>query len=267
MAHEPLPAMRMSTTAALVAGGSLAALVEKQLPLMVQLGHPPEPMRLIGPAMLARGAGTVQAIGELAPLDRAADAAVLVRVLLEHVITFAWLAADEDHQRYGRWLKGDSKQRLTMHDDLPDIHGELLAAPQHATFSDVVERVDGELPNLRARAQRADADWAPRLPSVLQPGSDSACFLGLYRVVYRYFSAFTHAGLISLKPVIKSATIGADIVTMETSSAQSVVSMAALLLGLGLYVSSEAQGWPESTAIDAIFAEAAHIRRGEHEAP
>jgi hypothetical protein len=29
--------------------------------------------------------------------------------------------------------------------------------------------------------------------------------------------------------------------------------MAPLVLGLGLYVSSEAQGWPERQAIDAIF--------------
>jgi hypothetical protein len=35
--------------------------------------------------------------------------------------------------------------------------------------------------------------------------------------------------------------------------------MAPLVLGLGLYVASEAQGWPERQAIEAIFNEAAAV--------
>ncbi len=260
MPEQSLDAIRMSRGSALAMGTALAALVEERLPLMVQTSEPAEPMRLIGPAMLARGAGTVQAIGKLAPLDREADAGVLLRVLLEHMITFAWLAADEDNERFALWLKGDSKQRLKMHNDLPDELDELLPAPLKALFDGIVGGVDGELPALRVRAECADADWGPRLPDVLQPGIEWGSFLGLYRIVYRYLSGFTHAGLLSLNAVIKQGRVGGDIVTMETHAGErSAVGMAPLVLGLGLYVSSEAQGWPEKQAIDAIFNEAATV--------
>jgi hypothetical protein len=260
MPEQSLDTIRMSRGTALAMGAALSALVEERLPLMVQAGQPPEPMRLIGPAMLARGAGTVQAIGKLAPLDREADAGVLLRVLLEHMITFAWLAADEENERFALWLKGDSKQRLKMHNDLPSELDELLPAPLKALFDGIVGGVEGELPALRALAQRADADWGPRLPGVLQPGVEWASFLGLYRIVYRYLSAFTHAGLLSLNAVIKRGKVGGDIVAMETHDGErSAVGLAPLVFGLGLFVSSEAQGWPERHMIDAIFNEAAAV--------
>lgn len=72
MPEQSLHTIRMSRGTALAMGTALAALVEERLPLMVQTSEPAKPMRLIGPAMLARGAGTVQAIGKLAPLDREA---------------------------------------------------------------------------------------------------------------------------------------------------------------------------------------------------
>ncbi len=122
MPEQALDTVRMSRGTALAMNSALAALVQERLPLTVQTDDPAKPMRLIGPAMFARGAGTVQAIGKLAPLNREADAGVLLRVLLEHMITFAWLAADEDNKRFALWLK----QRLKMHNDLPGELDELL---------------------------------------------------------------------------------------------------------------------------------------------
>jgi hypothetical protein len=229
MPEQSLDTIRISRGTAQATGAALAALVEERLPLMVQTKKPTEPMRLIGPAMLARGAGTVQAIGKLAPLNREADAGVLLRLLLEHMITFAWLAADKGNKRFALWLKGDSKQRLKMHNDLPSELDELLPAPLKALFGGIVGVVDGELPHLRARAQYADADWGPRLRGVLQPSIEWASFLGLYRIVYRYLSGFTHAGLLSLSPVIKRGKVGGDIVAMETHDGErSAVALAPL---------------------------------------
>jgi hypothetical protein len=65
-------------------------------------------------------------------------------------------------------------------------------------------------------------------------------------------------GLLSLNAVIKQGTVGGDIVAMETRDGErSAVGFAPLVFGLGLYVSAEAQGWPERQAIDAINAAAA----------
>jgi hypothetical protein len=214
-------------------------------------------MRLIGPALLARGAGTVQAIAALAPLDREADAGVLLRVLLEHMITFAWLSADPDGRRFMLWFKEDSKRRLAMHNDLPEslreIGGGYLPADMHTFFSGVSTMVEGAAPDLRTRAEQADTDWASRLPGVMHPDNDWGSFLGLYQVVFRYTSAFTHAGQLGLNVVTRRTPTG-DVVEMEMrQGVHSAVRMAPLTLGLGLYVSSVAQGWPTKDALDAIF--------------
>jgi hypothetical protein len=248
----------LSLAASLRASEALTGLVEERLPLQVEGGGgPPEPMRVIGPAMLARGAGTVQALAALAPLDREADAGVLLRVLLEHVITFAWLSADPDHQRFLLWLKEDGRQRLAMHNDLPSSVGALLSPEMHAFFSGIKERVDGAFPNVRERAAQADGDWASRLPGVMRPGNDWGSFLGLYQVVFRSMSAFTHAGPLSLNAVMRRTGSG-DVVEMETrQGVRSAVRFAPMAFGLGLYVSSVAQGWPSREALDAIYAEMA----------
>jgi hypothetical protein len=47
---------------------------------------------------------------------------------------------------------------------------------------------------------------------------------------------------------------------METRDGErSAVGLAPLIFGLGLFVSSEAQSWPERQVIDAIFNEAAAV--------
>jgi hypothetical protein len=256
-ASQPPFEAGMSHSAALHASESLTALVEERLPMYVIGEEPPDPMRLIGPAMLARGAGTVQAITALAPLDREADAGVLLRVLLEHMITLAWLSADPDRQRFILWFKDDSQKRLTMHNDTPESLGGLLPPGMQALFSGVVARVEGKLPDLRTRAQQADADWVSRLPGVMHPGNDWGSFLGLYQIVFRYTSAFTHAGLLGLSAVTRRTATG-DVVEMETRQGiRSAVRFAPLAFGLGLYVSSVAQGWPSREALDAIFNKAA----------
>ncbi len=84
--------------------------------------------------------------------------------------------------------------------------------------------------------------------------------LGLYRIVYRYLSGFIHAGLLSLNAVIKRGTVGGDIVAMEDPRWRAFGGrVGAARFRLGLYVSSEAQGWPERQTIDAILNEAAAI--------
>lgn len=238
---------------AVTAGAALVALVEARLPLKVAPLGAPEPMRVYGPAMLARAAGTVQAINRLAPLRRSADIGVLVRVLLEHVITFAWLAADNDNERFGLWMKGDSKHRLTMHYDQPGFVGELLP-PEHLKFYEgIAKGIDGALPSLRDRAQRADLDWAPRIPHAVKPDTEWACFVGLYRIVYRYLSGFTHATAFSLDPVLITSAGGADIIAMESDSGDSAIALAPTLLGLGLYVACETMGWPARNEIDTVI--------------
>jgi hypothetical protein len=243
--------VRLSDANAIQGGEELVALVEERLPYK-PIGADKDPMRLIGPALLTRAAGTVQAIARLAALRREADAGVLLRVLLEHIVMFAWLSADSGNERFLLWFKHDTHRRLAMHRDAP-VGIDILPPEMQAFFEGVMSRVDGKLPNTRTCASEADEFWTPRLPGVMSPENSWGSFLGQYQIVFRYMSSFTHPNLMGLSAVIRR-TLEGEVVAMETKDgARSAVAMGTLILGLGLYVSSVAQGWPTRESLDAIF--------------
>jgi hypothetical protein len=62
----------LTVRGALAATDRLLVIVGERLPLNVERAHE-EPMRLIGPALLVRGACTLEAIGKLADLERRAE--------------------------------------------------------------------------------------------------------------------------------------------------------------------------------------------------
>lgn len=227
------------------------ALLEDQLPYK-PVGADEDPMRLIGPALLTRSAGTVQAIARLAGLRRQADAGVLLRVLLEHVVMFAWLSADSDNKRFLVWFKNDTHRRLSMDRDAP-VGIDILPPALKAFFEGVMSRVEGKLPDTRTCARQADEFWTSRLPGVMSPENSWGSFLGLYQIVFRYMSSFTHPNLLGLSAVIKRTPEG-EVVDMETSDgARSAVAMGTLTFGLGLYVSSVAQDWPSEESLNGVF--------------
>jgi hypothetical protein len=242
----------LTVPGALAAIGKLLALLDERLPLKVEDAHE-EPMRLIGPALLVRGACTLEAIGKLAELERRAEPGVLLRVLLEHMIVFAWLSAEPTNERIGLWLKYDSKRRLAMHGDMPEGMPDLLNPQMHAYFTGIRQTVEGEFPDMRSCAKQADDHWRTRLPGVLHPANDWASFLGLYRVVYRFMSAPTNAHLLGLQSVIKQ-TPGAELIDMEPrGDRQPAVCLAPVAYALGLHVSSVTLGWPPKEALEVVF--------------
>lgn len=243
--------VRLSDANAIQAGEELVALVEEKLPYK-PVRADTDPMRLIGPALLTRAAGTVQAIARLASLRREADAGVLLRVPLEHIVMFAWLSADSGNERFLLWFKHDTRRRLAIHRDAP-VGIDILPPEMQVFFEGVMNRVDGKLPETRTCAREADEFWTPRLAGVMSPENSWGSFLGQYQIVFRYMSAFTHPNLMGLSAVIKRTPAG-DIVEMETKDgARSAVGMGTLTFGLGLYVASVAQGWPTRELLDAIF--------------
>jgi hypothetical protein len=249
---DPAPGS-LTVPRALAAICKLVELVDERLPLKVKDADE-EPMRLIGPALLVRGASTLEAIGKLAELERRADTGVLLRVLLEHMIVFAWLSAEPTNERIGLWLKYDSKRRLAMHRDMPDGVPDLLNPQMHAYFAGIRQTVEGEFPDLRSCAKQADDHWRTRLPGVLHPANDWGSFLGLYQVVYRSMSAPTHAHLLGLQSVIKQTSEG-EVIDMEPrSDRQPAVCLAPVAYALGLHVSSAALGWPAKESLESVFA-------------
>src|SRR5512132_4502770 len=65
--------------------------------------RPVDAWPLVGPALIARATGSLEAILALVPLRREADADTLLRSLYRHVTTFAWLAGEPGEERMRRW--------------------------------------------------------------------------------------------------------------------------------------------------------------------
>jgi hypothetical protein len=89
----------------------------------------------------------------LQPLGRAVDAGTLVRSLYEHLVHFAWLAADPSPARMEEWRKNDLQMRLRADNDAR-LRGEKL-------YTD----------NLLDAAAQCDASHPQSLVRVTEPRS------------------------------------------------------------------------------------------------
>src|SRR3981081_3724189 len=102
-------------------------LVRERLPTDAEEDGRSAKWPLVGLALIARAAGTVESLEELQPEGRVSDSATLVRTLYEHVVHLAWLAADSSPARLEEWQKDDLRQTLVPGGG--DQHGG-LAAPE-----------------------------------------------------------------------------------------------------------------------------------------
>jgi hypothetical protein len=240
---------------------ALVAVARQALPLEVTKAAEDEPFRFIGPALIARSTGAVESISLLAPHGRSSDEAVLLRVLTEHVIVFAWLAA-EPEPRILLWLKEDARQRMAMHNDWLEGAPPLLAAWPRAWF-ERFKTVDGVMPNLRTCAQQADEFWLTRLPGALPAEHAETTFLGQYQAMFRGASRSVHPGLMGLQTCIAETPQG-TVIDVEAPHAKDIaITAAPAVYALGLYIAAAALGWPEPRDIEAAIAEMAAAAQQE----
>jgi hypothetical protein len=73
---------------------ALAALVEERLPLEYDVTGDHEAWPLLGAALLSRATSTLRHVFDAGRGGQSVDAATLGRSLYEHIVHFAWLAAD-----------------------------------------------------------------------------------------------------------------------------------------------------------------------------
>lgn len=210
-----------------------------------------------GAALVARIVGTIEAMLTLGPLGRDADLNILVRSAFEHSVTFAWIAADPE-RRFVRWQKEDAERRLEAHRDFHRFGEKLLestaeAELQRQTNIQYRGHPVKRPPNIPQRSEQADKYWGPRLHLPEPP--HLASFRGVYTTVYRSGSSRTHASILGLNDVMTPAD-GQYVVALESPARQQPsLRMAPFVLGLALYVASDAIGWPDRTAIDGAFDE------------
>ena len=159
---------------------ALACLVEERLPLECDVTGDHDSWPLIGAALLSRATSTLRHVFDARRGGQVVDAATLSRSLYEHMLHFAWLAADPSAARLQEWRKADLAQRLKADNDARTVGVQLLDDEDRAHLQAQVDVMTGNdlvLPNL---AIAADKHWAGKLPAM---GSHQQVksFKGLYR--------------------------------------------------------------------------------------
>ena len=86
---------------------ALSELVTERLPAEYAATGDHDACPLIGTALLSRATSTLRHVFDAGRGGQSVDAATLGRSLYEHVVYFAWLAADPSAARLQEWRKAD----------------------------------------------------------------------------------------------------------------------------------------------------------------
>lgn len=219
----------------------LVALVDARLPERFWR----EPLwRLASTALVARMAGLVDTMALLADKRRPSDVLVLLRVLYEHVVTFAWLAIDPQ-VRVEKWSDHAAYWQRKTHNDALTWGHSLL------TDAELAEADNAQpLPSLEKRAAEVDDYWEPRIPG-FRPRQDFLSIRGLYVGIYRMASRPTHAQAESVGGSVDASRYP-RVVKREAADDMVWSALAVPLFSMALMVSHRRLGWPDFNAVRAI---------------
>jgi hypothetical protein len=225
---------------------ALLALLRREIPRTAAT-----PWEAYAAMLLARSAGALLSVARLDPGTRTLDASVLLRVLLDHVTHFAWVAIDPD-EHIRRWRASDAGRDVREHRAWEPYGLELLDSDALARTQRLANSAKRP-PDLAQRAAEADDFWRSRVPGFApehHPSSVSS-FRALYRTVFTIGSAATHPSITQANYFMKDAP-GGTLCHWERTPAGSAGNWWAVgpyILGLGLLVASEALGWPDAREV------------------
>jgi hypothetical protein len=102
-------------------------------------------------------------------------------------------------------------------------------------------------------AQEADSHWSTRLPGM---GSSTLpnSFRGLYAVLYRLHSGTAHPSFRGINPVVEDVTPTVRRVVIEPRYREhGSYGMATMIFALALLVAAQANSWPATGEVLAVF--------------
>jgi hypothetical protein len=243
----------MSTTIenATAAARALANLIRGKVPIDCGTERWPA----LGWALLARIAGTTETIVALTPDRPSNDGLCLLRILFEHVVTFAWIAAGPIDKRVDLFRKHDAKERIKADDDLRKIGDSALEPNTRAELVALRDSINEEYPNLVLRAEAADLYWKERVEEFVEDSTSPYSFRGMYRQLYRHASSLVHPSLLGLNRVTTKNLDGTRSIHMEAANDPPFpIGLTAVVLGAAVIVSEHALGWPPVGTVDDIVA-------------
>ncbi|MEK6328797.1 MAG: DUF5677 domain-containing protein [Actinomycetota bacterium] len=234
---------------------ALMELVRSRLPAEFEVTGDCDAWPLISLALLSRTTGTLDSVLLLQPSERASDASTLVRSLYEHVVHFAWLAADPSAERIEEWRKHDLKQRLKADDDCKAVGYPLFDSATRAKIEAQVAAMKGNDLVLTNIAVAADKHWEPHIDT-LEGHTQLRSFRGLYASAYRLHSGVAHPSERGIHPVVEDLTGSRRRVKLEDSfEGHGPYGLATAIYALALLVGEQSLGWPSTAEVDNIFAQ------------
>jgi len=208
---------------------------------------------LVATAMVSRMIGTMNAILTLHPGELEADTGADVRRLFEQAVYLAWLAAEPSVERIQRWRRADFKSRLAADSDARAHGVQLFTDEQRVDLEAQVAKLQGDRIVFEKVAEEADRHWAGKLPGMGGEGEVKS-WRGLYAIVYRNYSGFTHPTYRGLNPVVVDLSPTRRQVRLEAPyEGSGPYGMATVIFGLSLLILADALGWPNADDVVAIF--------------
>ena len=234
---------------------ALRRLVAGRLPAEHAVTGDHDAWPLIGAALLSRMTMTLAHIIHLMRYGQGVDAGTLVRSLYEHLLHFAWLAADPSAARIEEWRKDDLQRRLTADEDARQRGAKLFTDEERARLREQVASMTGDRLRFDRLAEAADEAWAGKLPATgLGSPSEPNSFRGLYAFVYRNYSGTAHPSYRGLNPVVQDLGPQRYRVVLEGGyEGRGPFGQATVIYALALYVAAASLGWPATTDVEAAF--------------
>jgi hypothetical protein len=229
---------------------ALVQLVEAHFPREVSTKGRHDDWAVAGPAFVARSTRLVQAILAL-PNEHETAAAVLARVLYEHVVTFTWIAANPA-RNIQQWVRKDREERLKPENNIKIFGRSLLPPEAKAGFEAEIAAIPKTLPGVPVMAQQSDAYWATRITEFT---TDVYSLAGLYVMLYRQFSPLVHGTVDSLHRIVRHGSsrgvcrIGVDAQPAKANAFTNT----SVVYAMGLLVSGQTLGFPDGEQVRKVF--------------
>lgn len=244
-AHDP------EISAAAARARALIDLASEPYPREVRGNSIENIWRMVAYGLIARMTNCLDAIVSLHEDQKAAESVILGRSLFDHVVTFAWIAA-EPVERTARFVKNDAYWRLKTDEDCRRLGIESpLTAQKRADFKSQLE-LGKNMPDLAERAVQADEYWIGRIP-ILEPAPDVKSFRSFYAWIYRHNSSYEHASYMGLNSVAVDLSDETARVDVSQGVVMRDVGLISVLYTIALRIAADVLGRPDSAEVDAVW--------------